>query len=220
MCFLNTSVLVFDIIAYQLMFINWNYSVKKILVVEENTTVTRALLIDDPDICLKIERLSSSMCLLARGHVGFVPFLSICYWDGLSTEFDKLAPNAARYARDNIAIVIANYASDVLSHMRVFNPLQLKPHLDMFCVVGGERATEDLSGTELEVETFRQHAQKLCQKFFITSDETTYDVKSYMTQGVQTMNVTFSKEHLILVDADTGEEFDESMDNRLASLFV
>lgn len=163
-------------------------------------------------MALMTKGVSTCVCLMARGHVGEMPFLAMYHWDGFGPPFDKAAPNAREQAVHGVEYVFSFLAEAIMKKMK---PYRVKrgeiPQLDALYLVGGEHATLDLSGTELEVETLREHTERLCARYFALSPHTTYVHDYYRTHGSEALNVLFTSDD-IKIEFDSVDDSDFESD--------
>ncbi len=132
---------------------------------------------------------STCICILAKGQYGAHSFIAMQHWDGFSDSFDKQATNALEEARAVIDILVALYVLTIKRSFSRTGPNE-KPLLEEIRIIGGEKGTPYLSGTELEVETLKRCLPELCETYFQTTPETVYDYKVYLTDSYKSHSNT------------------------------
>ncbi|MCX7091386.1 MAG: hypothetical protein NTU48_08060 [Legionellales bacterium] len=163
---------------------------------------------------LRTSGVSTCICLLAKGQYGAHSFIAMYHWEGFSESLDKQAVNASEQAIAEITTVLAQYA---LGIKRSFSRAsrEEKPVLESMHIIGGERGTPYLSGTELEVETLRQCLPELCEEYFQITPETRYDYKTYLTDSYacHSNTVIFKPSGVKIISDDLDEEDDTTSED-------
>lgn len=158
---------------------------------KQNEKIVIAL--DRPDISLTTGGVSTCICIMLKGRVGRMPFLAMYHWDGFDASFNKHANDASIRAENELDDLILYFSVFILEEMNQFNKKnEEKPKLDALYLFGGEHATEEVSGTELEVETLRTAGNEIFRKYFCTSKKTTWVREHYLTQGAQSLRLYFN----------------------------
>ncbi|MFZ4077766.1 MAG: hypothetical protein ACOYKA_07260 [Legionellaceae bacterium] len=159
--------------------------------VKQNEKIVIAL--DRPDISLTTGGVSTCICIMLKGRVGKMPYLAMYHWDGFDASFNKHASHAPSQAENELDDLILYFSVFILEEMKQFNKKnEEKPKLDAVYLFGGEHATEDVSGTELEVETLRTAGNEIFKKYFCMSKKTTWVQEHYLTQGDQSLRLYFN----------------------------
>jgi hypothetical protein len=143
----------------------------------------------DDSTTLTAGGVTTCICIMVKGTVGSLPCIAMYHWDGF--------PVAHEIANDQNMIrqVFMAISQAMILAMRAYLPHTKKlklPVLEALYLIGGERATPDLSGTEREVSALKAYAQTACELFFITSVDTAYHADHYLTQNSEVIRVFFS----------------------------
>lgn len=153
------------------------------------------------------EGVSTCICLVLLGEVAARKFIAMYHWEGCSTTFDK---NASKDLKNVIFNIFRKFRRTILETMTSRD----KPELHFFYQIGGEKATSDLSGTELEVQGLRQYAVPASKKYFKVSESGFFGGRNFLTHGSQSLRVKFSLNLLSCEDDEkTDPELDDSESN-------
>ncbi len=177
---------------------------------------TRVVKATDDTTCLMTSGVSTCICLLIKGRVGSVPYLGMMHWDGFSYEFDKNSRQVEKHARQAVDSLIWRLAYSVELEMKNYKHRRdEKPLLESFQIIGGERASKDLSGTELEVQSLIHYSKRFCDKYFKTTDNTYYDSSVYLTSGTQDLDINFRLNDTEVITNGLEEDIDNAYTFRI-----
>ena len=135
---------------------------------------------------------STCICIAAKGQFGTHPFMALFHWDGFAYDFDKQAVGAEDTARAIIELLTVRFVCMIKREFSGYHRVE-KPRLTEMHIIGGEKATPDLSGTEFEVEMLRKYLPVYCNKYFDTMPDNRYFFQNYFTgQNGKSDSVTVS----------------------------
>ena len=135
---------------------------------------------------------STCICIAAKGQFGTHPSMALFHRDGFDYDFDKQAVGAEDTAQDIIELLTVRFVCMIKREFSGYHRVE-KPWLTEMHIIGGEKATPDLSGTEFEVETLRKYLPVYCNKYFDTMPDTRYFFQNYFTgRGGKSDSVTVS----------------------------
>jgi len=158
------------------------------------------------------EGVSTCICFLAKGWVGRIPFLAMYHWDGFPERFDKFHPEAEILGLSVVKNIIKNIAQSIHQTSKRENQMfsrsqnQSPPQLQALYLVGGERSSEYLSGTELEVEILKKYAKTCCDQYFTLLPNSIIEHFHYLTCGSQSKSICFGFNHLEIIDGYLSED--------------
>ena len=149
--------------------------------------------LDKPDVSLTTGGIYTCICIMLKGRIGKMPYLAMYHWDGFDASFNKQASDAAIRAENELDDLILYFSVFILDKMQQFNKKnEEKPKLDALYIIGGEHATEELSGTALEVETLQTAGNAIFNKYFNISKKATCLREHYLTQGGESLRLYFN----------------------------
>lgn len=154
---------------------------------------TKAIWSDD-DNSLVTDGVSTCICIMVLGRVESKQFLAMMHWDGFDHTFDKNASHARELAGLKVHSLFADLAGEISSQLiplRHDKRVKVTLSLDQLALIGGERAQDRLSGTELEVEALKQ-AKHYCESYFKVSDDALFIEDYYSTSGDHSLKIVFS----------------------------
>lgn len=129
---------------------------------------------------LYTEGVSTCICILAKGQYGTHPFLAMYHWDGFSDNVNRQDLNVMNYAKCGIQSVISFFSAKIKHSFFSLYPNE-KPELEAMYIIGGEKGTPDLSGTELEVLALKLFLPEFCNAYFSVHSETKLLYKNFLT---------------------------------------
>ena len=180
-----------------------------VITVEQAELIVVADNVDDT--VLITQGISTCICLCAKGLVGGMPFLAMYHWEGFSDDFDKQAEDAENKALLEVNDLFDKFSSHII---RAFKQHSL-PQLHAMYLIGGEKATPDLSGTELEVETLESYVKNLADEYFDTSADLLIKHQHYLTDESNSLSIQFTWDDTLILDdyLSESEEDDLSSDS-------
>lgn len=148
------------------------------------------------DCILWTEGVSTCICILVQGTINEKPYLAMFHWDGLPSNFDRSSPHLALQLE---AIVLRIFDS-----LRVYIKQRMggreKPIMTSCICIGGERRSETLSGTELEVEALNTYGMNACSRYFTVTSDATFLNHHFLTTGSLSLRVVFSPDRVYWCD--------------------
>ncbi len=158
------------------------------------------------DCVLWTEGLSTCICILVRGTIDRKSYLAMFHWDGFPCHLDRCAPNLASQLE---GIVLRIFDALKLEIKRKMSSLK-KPVMTSCICIGGEKRSESLSGTELEVDALNTYGMTACKRYFKVKKGATFLSHNFLTTGSVSLRVVFSFERLYCCDDSV--PFEESND--------
>ena len=149
---------------------------------------------------LVTEGVSTCICIMIHGQYGAHPFLAMYHWDGFDVSFDKNDPEVWLRANDKIDMMIMRYVGKIKQTFtsRYANE---KPQIQAMYIAGGEKATPEQSGTELEVVSLRRFLPAICRQYFEITAESKLSFQNFLTGDNQSyaFDIEFSPRGVNLI---------------------
>lgn len=150
---------------------------------------------------------STCICIAVKGQFSTHPFIALFHWEGFDYEFNKQASDAEEQAKMVVESVFVSFVCKMKRSFSGYHRIE-KPWLSEIHIIGGEKATSYLSGTELEVETLRRYLPELCNKYFEIMPESRSFFQNYLTGKdgrSDSKTVTISAQNVVITSDDEPE---------------
>lgn len=175
--------------------------------IEVEMNETKLVTLNEGRAVLTTGGVSTCICILMKGRImEDTPFLLMHHWEGFDLSFDKSAPDANHQAKlvlNNLFIELAGAVWDEQKNHTSSDEDDESIHLDALYLIGGERASTSISGTEFEVDRLGEYAKELCEDYFDVSPATTYVRDHYRVNVANSMRIFFSSSRVTLLCEDT-----------------
>ncbi len=154
------------------------------------------------------EGISTCIGIMIQGSVDSKPFIAMYHWEGFSAYFDKKSASPATL-KSEIAKVFRSLRNEIRKSLGS----NTRPILNCVFHVGGEKETEELTGTALEVETLQRYGCVAVKKYFKCHDGFVFKGRNFVTEGNESLRLKFVLDNVMIVNDNTPDpELDDDFE--------